>query len=49
MTAVVIIVAVVTVVVIVHLASRVSARRPPLGSVSDSWLSEERASESNRT
>ncbi len=49
MTAVVIIGAVVTVVAIVHLASRVSARRPPLGSVSDSWLSEERASESNRT
>ena len=49
MTAIVIIGAVVTVVVIVHLASRVSARRPPLGSVSDSWLSEERASESNRT
>jgi hypothetical protein len=49
MAALIIVGAVITVVVIVHLASRVSARRPPLGSVSDSWLSEERASESNRT
>jgi DMSO reductase anchor subunit len=49
MFAAIIIAAVITVVLIVHLASRVSARRPALGSVSESWLSEERASESNRT
>jgi DMSO reductase anchor subunit len=49
MIAVIIIAAVITVVMVIHLVSRVSARRPALGSVSESWLSEERASESNRT
>ena len=37
-----------TLLVFVHAAGRISARRPGLGSVSQSWLAEERASESNR-
>jgi hypothetical protein len=49
MFALLVIAAVLTVGVIVHLGSRGQARRPALGSVSDSWLSEERASDSNRT
>jgi DMSO reductase anchor subunit len=49
MFALLVIAAVLTVGVIVHLVSRGHARRPALGSVSDSWLSEERASDSNRT
>jgi len=49
MFALLVISAVLTVAVIVHLVSRGHARRPALGYVSDSWLSEERASDSNRT
>ena len=49
MFALLVIAAVLTVGVIVHLVGRGNARRPALGYVSDSWLSEERASESNRT
>lgn len=40
--------AVVTVVGFVHIAGRMSARRPGLGSMSESWLAEERASETSR-
>lgn len=40
--------AVVTVVGFVHVVGRMSARRPGLGSMSESWLAEERASETSR-
>lgn len=48
MSAAILLIAVVTVMGLVHIAGRMSARRPGLGSMSESWLAEERASESSR-
>ena len=42
-------IAVVALMTVVYVAGRLSARHPSLGSVSQSWLVEERASEANRT